>query len=723
MRTRLLVMVGALLLIAAGASAQSAADGFIPSDANRIDFGMRGTLFDDGSDEARYQRYRDLRDGVTVDTFRLTRLTDRFHIKVEGDHLGYRDQRLSGSYNNFGKLKASFDWNQTPLFYSQDTRSLYTATSPGVFVLDNTIQTGLQNRTLTLPAAVQDASLLDMRARRDVASFNLTYSATRELDLNLSVTNTGRNGTQPYAGTFGISNIIAAELPAPVDHRTTELGAKLEWANPRGFGRVGYDGSFFRNGETSLVWDNPLRVDDLATISSRGRIALSPSSNMNTFSAAGGVNFAGRSRATAFVSIGSMTQNEPLLPFTINSAIAAIPLPRDTADLRARVTTMNYSVTSRPMNGLWLNARYRQYDFDNRSEPFFVGQMVNWDTSVAAANEEAPMLGIKRHTLDAEASVTPFRFVAFRGGYTREQTDRTHRMVEETKEDVFRGSVDLTGVAWLSVRAVYEHSERAGSEVDWMELLAIGEQPTIRHFDIADRTRDRTSAVIQVTPFSMLSFNGSVGTGRDDYPDTNFGLRSNDNEIYSVGFDFVPRDGFSLGASYGWEKYNALQASRTANPLPARTVEYLNDPTQQFNDPRRDWTDDSTDEVDTFTASVELTKLIPKTELRVGYDYSRAESTYLYGLAANSVIAAPVQLTPVLNELWRGTVDVQHFLTKQIAVGMAYWYDRYDVQDFALGPRDSLASPATASASLMLLGYWYKPYTANTFSGRLTYYW
>ena len=57
--------------------------------------------------------------------------------------------------------------------------------------------------------------------------------------------NTVKSGNQPWAGTFGFSN--AVELPGPVDTRTTELGAALEWGNQRGSARVGYDGSFFRN--------------------------------------------------------------------------------------------------------------------------------------------------------------------------------------------------------------------------------------------------------------------------------------------------------------------------------------------------------------------------------------------------------------------------------------------------------------------------------------------
>ena len=96
-----------------------------------------------------------------------------------------------------------------------------------------------------------------------------------------------------------------------------------------------------------------------------------------------------------------------------------------------------------------------------------------------------------------------------RAGYTREDVDRTFRIVEKTTEDTARASVDLTGIGWLTVRGIYEHGKRSGSPVDGLELLSIGEQPTLRQFDISDRNRDRFSAVVLVMPLSILSFNGS----------------------------------------------------------------------------------------------------------------------------------------------------------------------------------------------------------------------
>jgi len=169
----------------------------------------------------------------------------------------------------------------------------------------------------------------------------------------------------------------------------------------------------------------------------------------------------------------------------------------------------------------------------------------------------------------------------------------------------------------------------------------------------------------------------------------------------------------SLGATYGYEAYDSLQASRTSNPLP--------DPT--FLDPRRDWTDSAADRTKTFSGSMDLLKVITRTDIKVMYDSSRGESTYTYGLVPNTTLPAPLQLTPVTNTLQRATVDGRYFITKQFAVGAVYWFDKYEVSDFALSPVASLAQPATGTPTLMMVGYFYAPYTANTVMGRITYLW
>src|SRR5258708_24766235 len=90
---------------------------------NQIDFGVRGTFFGENADKARYQRYQDLRDGATIDFFHFAKQTPNQFFTAEANHVGYRDQRFAADFNRYGKVKASFDYNQTPLFFSDSTRT------------------------------------------------------------------------------------------------------------------------------------------------------------------------------------------------------------------------------------------------------------------------------------------------------------------------------------------------------------------------------------------------------------------------------------------------------------------------------------------------------------------------------------------------------------------------------------------------------------------------
>jgi hypothetical protein len=67
-------------------------------------------------------------------------------------------------------------------------------------------------------------------------------------------------------------------------------------------------------------------------------------------------------------------------------------------------------------------------------------------------------------------------------------------------------------------------------------------------------------------------------------------------------------------------------------------------------------------------------------------------------------------------------MDVMYHITSHLGAGMVYWYDSYSVNDFNMGPLP-LAPGTAASPTMMMIGYNYRPYTANTFWGRLTYFW
>ena len=715
MRRALVMLLSLALLPASAARAQTAAPGQQPPRpatapvsprVGLVDFGFR--VNGSSGDPALLQEFRDLRDGPTINALRYARTTDAWRFDAAFDNVGYRDQRYAADFNRFGRIRASFEWAQVPWFHSTLTRTLYQQDSDGALRLPDSIQAAVQAQQATLADVARAGVQFDTRVRRDIADARVSYAVNPATDVKVSVTSTGRSGEQPWGAGFGFT--AADEVPLPVDQRTNDINAALQWADNGRLLQVGYLGSFYNNDVPVLVWDSPLALSDLPGNPGQGRMPIFPSSTAHTVSAMGALPLPGRSRAHAYVSIGSWNQDEPIVPHTINTAIASPPLSRTSAEAEARITALNLGFHTRAIEDVMLSARFRVYDFDNRTPPFEQPAYVRADQTVSAsALGESEPFGYRRDFLDLNAVYSGLPYASLRVGYSMEHDDRTFRFLDETTDHMLRASVDTAGFSWLMVRAQYEHSKRTGEGFDEQAFSAINEQLSLRQFDISDRVRDRLSTVLQVTPNDMIGVTATVGVGRDDRPDEFFGLLDNDHFFYTVALDFTPSTAVGAGLSYGRESYDTLQRSRQANPG------------VQFDDPTRDWNADGDEDVDTITASLDLPELAPKTGLRVAYDYSRGRSRYVYLLTPNSSLTPPEQLPPVRHVMQRAQADVRYDLTDRIGVGLSYWFDRFDVSDFAREP--ATLEPLGIPGSGLFLGYMMTPSTLHTAWLRLMYRW
>jgi MtrB/PioB family decaheme-associated outer membrane protein len=722
MRTRMIVLSGVLLVASAAfahaqdttpTATQAPSSAVAPSVTPKfgtIDFGYRGSSFT--GDDARYNRLRDLRDGGYIDRFRYNRETEKMAFHAEADRVGYKDQRYTVNYQDIGRLKASFDWNSIPLFQVQ-ANELFTPGGSGVLKVPDAVRQGIQNGTLTQLQAIQQfATPLDIKGRRDVANFNMVYSASRDVDLKVNIRNTERNGSNLFAMGFGSSpgNEVVLDLGVPVNDRTTDMKTQVEWANGSGLLSVGYDASWYNQHNPTFTWDNPLRFTDSATAGPAfGRTSLWPTNNANSMNISGSVKLPHRSRATATISYGTWNQNQSLLPNTTNTTLVSNPLERATAESKANVTSMLYGFSSRPVENLFLSAKYRFYDYSNKTPAFTnIATVADFSAGVLEESEPASM---KRQTFDLDASVSPHKYLGFSAGYTRENGDRTFRVYSKTMEDVYRASIDSTANQYVTARVKYEYSKRTGDQN--LEALPASEQAGMRQYDIAPRNRNRTTAILTITPVSVFDVNATLFTGRDKYPESYFGLRDNKNNGYSVGFDFIPTSKVNAGINFGRETFSAFQWSRTANPLSVTDV--------TFNDARRDWNLDTSDKVNTVSANVDFIKAIRKTDIRLSYDLSDGATNYTYGAVAGSTIPAMVQYTTQpRNRIAIAKVDGQYFIRPNVALGAAYWFEQYKVQDFAFDP--TLLAPQALPFGLYS-GYVYQPYKAHTGFIRMTYLW
>lgn len=679
-----------------------------------VDFGARVTAID--GDEARFQRFRDLRPGFYGTNIVAGRRTNDWTFEAQGWNVGYRDQRYFVELQRVGRLTATFLWDQIPLFISRDTRTLYTETAPGVFRIEDAIQQEIQGGTKTLRNFEDQAVRFDMRTLRTIAQADVVLNATRDTDLMLQVRTSNRDGSIPFGGSFGLNN--AVELPAPIDYRTTDVRTAFEWANQRGMARIGWDGSTFNNDIDAIVWDNPIRYGpDAAGAPSQGRMGSWANNSLMYLHGTGAISLPGRSRVTAYVAMGEGRNDADLLPFTINTALPQPVLPRSTAQAESQMAIAQFTFASRPARRLAINARYRYADVDIQTPVFerHAGS-VSYDTNFVAAAGPSEYHSVKRVTLDADAGLDIAPFTSLKVGYSHLGADYQHRLWEQTGENVFRVSIDTTGHQWFGLRALFEDRQRAGEGFQGEALAEVGELAGMRHFDIADRNRRRLTVIANAFPSGMLGLTASAGIGRDEYPESPHGLQHFDSDQYSIGFNVAPDAPYDLFASYGWERYDSLQRSRNATTA-----------ADQAN-PLRDWTADYDGKVNYLEAGVNISA-IQRTLIRISGDWNNSNDTYLYGLVTGSPLAVPEQLPPVKNELTRAEIDVSYDLGRNVRFGVAYWFDDYNVQDFALGPTTltGIALPPVqegapiVATNALLLGYLYRPYTAHAGFIRLTY--
>jgi MtrB/PioB family decaheme-associated outer membrane protein len=700
-----------------------------------IDFGVRGTSVT--GDPARYERYRDLSDGAFLSVLRLNREANGWVMAVAADNVGRKDQRFDGEVVRPGKFKGYAMWDQIPMLLSRTTKTLFTEEfdqPQGVL----TIADGLQSQVQTTPASIlqifsSNAHEFTTRSWRHRGRGELEYMATPALTIRSTVQYTERQGTLPYGGSFGHSSLV--EMPAPINHRTADVDGAAEYSSGAIMLRAGYAGSFFHNENTTVTFDNPFRITDIAGTPSRGRSSLPPSNSFVSVNGMASVKMPGRSRATAYVSVGQLKDaGDPLMPQTINSAAPTAPLARDRVNGEARTTAVNLTFVSRPTRYADVSVRYRSYDYDNRTPAFNMTQRVSYDNTPSAVTTpvHTEAFGVVRHTLDADFRMNALRFATAGIGYSRLQEDRTHRIFESTTENVVRFVVDSVGHGWFSLRTKFEHAQRRGEGIEEgeLELAAINEQPGMRHFDVAPRDRNRVTVLGSVTPNGVVSFNASVAAGKDDYrlelpqtrvaPESLFGLRDNTHQVVTFGLDAAPRDLVTFGASYSYEHYNALNRSRQASPG------------AEFIDPARNWSAEGTDRVHSVILIAGVNKIAEKVDLQFVYDFNHARAVYEYiaGAVPNrtlpeetvitTALPPPTALPTVKSDLGRANVDLMYALTPHIGIGVSWWHEQYRVTDFTL---DAEANPELARGQAVLLGYLYRPYTGNTVWGRMIYRW
>ncbi|TAK16529.1 MAG: hypothetical protein EPO35_05105 [Acidobacteria bacterium] len=774
MRNTLMLSTAVLFLALPGvASAQqtSAASVAVPALTGTIDFGYRGSSVD--GDKARWERYRDLRDGAHT-RIDLSKEKDSYGLRFRASNVGYHDQQYILDYNRYGQLKFSASWNSIPLNYSYNSMTPWKDTGNNVWTLDSAARTQVQNKVVgvlgigTTAANYNQASIyrsiatvFPMQARRDVMSANLKWRFSEFTALNLAFSSTKKTGNQPYGASFAFSN--GNELPMTLDNRTNDLTAALEWSDAsKGMLRVAWDASWFNNAFTSLTWDNPLRATDFSNGKTPpagpydpsgysngngpayGRLALPPDNSLSTVSFLGLYKMPAHSTLNGQFALTTMKQNDTLIPWTTNANIAnaavyaffpdLAALPRATAEAEVKGVNAMLNYATRPNKYFGFDMRYRYNDHRNVSEIFESRNNVRFDAVPEDVFTETEHFNIRRNTFETGVTFTGLKNTSVKAGYIFDDVKREGRAYSNMADYTYRVSVDTYGNQYVMLRGIYEHTKRIGDGLSLERIEEGGGQNALRFFDEADMDRNKGTTVLSFTPNSMMEVSVSFAGGKDIYKGEGheFGLLDNVNTSWNGMFDFYPREGVSFGINGGYDKFSSLQRARNANPFSGVAGAY-----ESWNDPNRNWNLDNDERVKNFGAYLDLIKAIAKTDIRFSYDYSDSDNAFVHSgpriqaLSTNTALTAGdskpcatgltscFEALPHVTNTWQQMkVDLKHMFRPKIGVGLGYWYEKFEISDFAT---QNLAdgTPRIDPLGAITTGYGNRPYKGQTGMVRL----
>jgi MtrB/PioB family decaheme-associated outer membrane protein len=702
--------------------------GFKPGPTQfRIDFGAQRLTIDTRS--SRFDEYRDVPDGALLPFFGLSSVADQGRYVITGEDVGQRDVRytIEAERGDFG-INVVYD--QIPHRFGNDARTLLQQTSRGTFEVSDTLQrsfqTSIEQQRAVSPAGVNftflrnlvgpsldAANTIDIGLERKRGLLELSYGPGELWDwggseatgagpslgsaygVKVSYFQENRVGDRQAGTSFGLGNVV--ETPEPIDYVTRDVGISAELPLRSAVVRAGISYNDFTNEIPALLFDNPFRVTDATDAnayqspssssilgSSRGQVALPPSNRAITGTVGFLMKLPASSRLNADVALSHWSQNEALLPYTVNTAItsplnASDPASLPVSSFDGKITTLSGGLTfaSRPLPKLGINARYRVYDMDNKSERVELPGYVRFD----AVWEDIPRItvpyeyGTQRGDLAVTYDLGP---ATLEGGYRHDVTNRTFRETEETTENALRLAADFRPLPWMAVRTSYEFGNRDFDRYDperaehasFLDPGPAANLPLLRRYDQAAKDLNRISALVQLTPFD-----GNLGVtlhllqSTDDYDDeSDFGLLESVSRSWTVEADYAPADRWSVYAFYSNESYDTFQRGRQSGATPS-------------TNPLDDWTAKIQDDVGSLGVGGSYA-INERADLKFFTRYQRVDGNNDLDSPPGGAPDVAFDITRFDDtKLWTSSAELEYRVTEIWRLSVGGWLEDYQVRD------------------------------------------
>jgi len=521
-----------------------------PFPAKGLDGEAGASALNVSDDSARFGDYTGLDESgayLNADADLLYRAEGGYTVSVLARDLGLDSRALAVEAGHRGRWMVDLSWDEIPRRLDDSVETVFS---------------GIGSRQLTLPSSwvrgnfTSDLAALDASLRgfelgwdRKTLGLGFEFVQSERLRYELEASTQTKQGSGLTWGSF-IGT--AADLVKPLDYQTDRVDAALIYSGVNWNLRVGYYGSFFSNQDTSLTWENPFNGPD------RGRMAMAPDNLYHQGMISGGYRFdTWDTTLNASYARGRMENTDSLLPYTINPAIPAQPLPVAEYDGQADTTHTNLRLSARPNRRLRLTGEYRSSERDNKSKQY-EWLLVQADAfqSPSALN---PVYSYETRDLSFSADYRYSRVVQFGAGWLSKVRDRDYQDVTRTEEDGTWARVRFRPIDQLGLGLRAESTSRDAREARATPFVGAGsaQNPLLRKYYLADRDRDLLQAEADFTPAGRFSIAMRFETARDRYDQSQVGLVSSDYDQYSAEASVRVGEKLAVTGYFSRENYDS----------------------------------------------------------------------------------------------------------------------------------------------------------------------
>jgi len=558
------------------------------------------------SGASKFDEYRGLQGRtLNVDLAVKTRYLDENanYLWFDAQQLGLASRYLSLEGGKQGSYRIDFDYKQSRHWQFGEAKSPYQGVESDSLSLSDSLKQSMKDADDLQNITPQLHSLDVVQSRKQLV-FAINKTFNKRWSSRIDFRYEKKEGVITTGAAMGSAylNAMSVILPEPIDYQTRSIDLSALYSGNILQAQLGIRSHFFDNTNDYLRWDNLFTLPGSTTQSTEGQIALPPSSQHHQVYVRLGAQLSEKTQLFYQLNVGRMSQDDKLLPYTINTQNQGLTrsLPHVSTEARVDHLHTQAKLSHRVTEKLKLNGALIYHERNNKTPvanyDYVILDTANGDSRTNRAYD------FKDYTAKLASQYRWSETLNSEMLLRRDVKKRRLQATNKTTEDMLGIKSKLHAFDSLDVSFQYRYKNR---DYDNYLVTLSSENPLMRKYYLAKMKQHHLSGELFYLLTETTDLNLSLEYALTDYHDTEIGLTDAQNYHLQLDINRIVFEFFNISSYVAFEQYRSNQQG-------------------SVNGSSADWEAINTDQVASLGFGVHAKELFERLEFGVNYTLSLA---------------------------------------------------------------------------------------------------